>query len=207
MPEEWGKHLEMQFTLARGRGFLQVQEEGGKIRLYGELPEDGRGIYKGRIQGPGGGAYLAGTFLPEGEKLCLRRVMSREMLKDLGVWPVTGAEAVLAFPRGRRGGGEPVPTGWTRLLDLSARLGDPLLCRAAEGVAGALIRPAGEGVEIAVPFALGGRFPLTPLFCLMWVWEWDGTRYASVRLDKKGWPVMPQNRPRGEAERSKGSAD
>ena len=90
MPEEWGKHLEMQFTLARGRGFLQVQEEGGKIRLYGELPEDGRGIYKGRIQGPGGGAYLAGTFLPEGEKLCLRRVMSREMLKDLGVWPVTG---------------------------------------------------------------------------------------------------------------------
>ena len=107
MPEEWGKHLEMQFTLARGRGFLQVQEEGGKIRLYGELPEDGRGIYKGRIQGPGGGAYLAGTFLPEGEKLCLRRVMSREMLKDLGVWPVTGGGAGLSPGQTGRGGACP----------------------------------------------------------------------------------------------------
>ncbi|WP_390453001.1 hypothetical protein [Pseudoflavonifractor gallinarum] len=201
------KRVEMQFALAGGRGFLRVQEEGGKIHLYGELPEDGQGIYKGRIQGAGGGNYLAGTFLPEGRKLCLRRVVSRETLNELGVWPVTGAEAVLAFSRGKPGGGEPVPTGWTRLSDLPARLGDPLLRRAAEGVAGALIRPVGEGVEIAVPFTAGGRFHLTPLFCLMWVWEWGGARYASVRLDKRGWPITPKDRPGREPERSKGRTD
>ena len=52
------------FSLAGGQGWLTVEESGGRARCAAELPEDGKGLYKGYLCGTGGRALL-GTFLPE----------------------------------------------------------------------------------------------------------------------------------------------
>lgn len=51
------------FSLAGGQGWLTVEESGGRARCAAELPEDGKGLYKGYLCGTGGRALL-GTFLP-----------------------------------------------------------------------------------------------------------------------------------------------
>ena len=88
------------FSLDGGRGWLTLREEGGRVRLEAELPDDGRGLYKAWLLGRRGRA-LAGTFVPEGGALRLRRVLSLDELRRQGAWPVTGARAELAFAAGR----------------------------------------------------------------------------------------------------------
>ena len=61
------------FSLAGGQGWLTVEESGGRARCAAELPEDGKGLYKGYLCGTGGRALL-GTFLPEDGRLKLRRI-------------------------------------------------------------------------------------------------------------------------------------
>ncbi len=87
------------FSLAGGQGWLTVEESGGRARCAAELPEDGKGLYKGYLCGTGGRALL-GTFLPEDGRLKLRRTLSLDELRRQGAWPPTGARAELAFFRG-----------------------------------------------------------------------------------------------------------
>ena len=78
------------FSLAGGQGWLTIEESGGRARCAAELPEDGKGLYKGYLCGTGGRALL-GTFLPEDGRLKLRRTLSLDELRRQGAWPPTGA--------------------------------------------------------------------------------------------------------------------
>ena len=71
------------FSLAGGQGWLTVEESGGRARCAAELPEDGKGLYKGYLCGTGGRALL-GTFLPEDGRLKLRRTLSLDELRRQG---------------------------------------------------------------------------------------------------------------------------
>ena len=174
------------FSLDGGRGWLTVREENGRVRAEAQLPDDGRGLYKAWLLGERGRA-LAGTFVPEGGALKLRRALSLDELRREGAWPVTGGLAELAFPAGGRPGGErpAPPPGWRREACPGGRMGEPLLARAA-GEGPALYRREAEGFALAWPFAPGRPFPLTPLFC-----------FASVERLGEGWYAVFPFRPGG----------
>ena len=57
----------------------------------------GEGLYKLWLQGDGGGLLL-GTPAPEGRWLTLCRRISIAQARRAGVWPPTGAAALLTFP-------------------------------------------------------------------------------------------------------------
>ena len=163
------------FSLAGGQGWLTVEESGGRARCAAELPEDGKGLYKGYLCGTGGRALL-GTFLPEDGRLKLRRTLSLDELRRQGAWPPTGARAELAFSAGSPGGPHP-PEGWHWEEAPARRMGEPLLARAAGG-GRALYRPEPEGFSLAFPYAETRAFPLTPLFCFARVERMNGEFYA-----------------------------
>ena len=141
------------FSLAGGQGWLTVEESGGRARCAAELPEDGKGLYKG---------YLCGT-------------LSLDELRRQGAWPPTGARAELAFSAGSPGGPHP-PEGWHWEEAPARRMGEPLLARAAGG-GRALYRPEPEGFSLAFPYAETRAFPLTPLFCFARVERMNGANY------------------------------
>lgn len=177
------------FSLDGGRGWLTVQETGGRLSIAAELPDDRRGLYKGWLLGERGRA-LAGTFVPEGGVLRLRRTLSLDELRRQGAWPVTGGAAELAFAAGAVVGGEmpAPPAGWRWERRPAGRMGEPLLARAA-GEQRALYRPEEAGFSLAYPYSERRPFPLTPLFC-----------FASVRRLGEGWyavfPFQPGGCPR-----------
>lgn len=185
--------MEERFQFAGEHGFLTVREEGGQAILCGELQENRRGLYKGWLQGAAGARFLLGTFLPEKGRLCLRRKVPVSELKRRGVWPVTGAEAQLAFTAGEGSspvrGGESIPTGWEWTEHLARYLGDPLLKKSAAQIKSALIRPFEGGVQIALPFSTKEALGLTPLFCFMELKCLGKRYYVRFQVDKRGWPV------------------
>ncbi|MFQ7853806.1 MAG: hypothetical protein ACLRIS_00335 [Flavonifractor plautii] len=162
------------FSLAGGQGWLTVEESGGRARCAAELPEDGKGLYKGYLCGTGGRALL-GTFLPEDGRLKLRRTLSLDELRRQGAWPPTGARAELAFSAGSPGGPHS-PEGWHWEEAPARRMGNP--CWPGR-LAGAGAVPAGTGgFSLAFPYAETRAFPLTPLFCFARVERMNGEFYA-----------------------------
>ena len=158
------------------QGRLTVEEGAAAGRgARAELPEDGKGLYKGYLCGTGGRALL-GTFLPEDGRLKLRRTLSLDELRRQGAWPPTGARAELAFSAGSPGGPHP-PEGWHGEEAPARRRGEPLPARAAGG-GRALYRPEPEGFSLAFPYAETRAFPLTPLFCFARVERMNGEFYA-----------------------------
>ena len=89
--------MERRFSLADGQGALTLREEGGRVVLRAELPDDRRGLYKGWLTGTDGRRYPLGTFLPEHGQLTLQRTLSLSELQRQGVWPPLGAETALSF--------------------------------------------------------------------------------------------------------------
>ena len=176
------------FSLAGGQGWLTVEESGGRARCAAELPEDGKGLYKGYLCGTGGRALL-GTFLPEDGRLKLRRTLSLDELRRQGAWPPTGARAELAFSAGSPGGPHP-PEDWHWEEAPARRMGEPLLARAAGG-GRALYRPEPEGFSLAFPYAETRAFPLTPLFCFARVERMNGEFYAVFPFWPGGCPRLP----------------
>lgn len=180
------------FSLDGGRGWLTVREENGRARIEAELPDDRRGLYKGWLLGAHGRA-LAGTFVPEGGALKLRRTLSLDELRRQGAWPPAGAAAELAFAAGavpRREATAP-PAGWQWEPSPARRMGEPLLARAA-GERRALYRPEEGGFSLAYPFDPAAPFPLTPLFCFASVRRLGGTWYAVFPFRPGGCPRPPE---------------
>ena len=179
------------FSLDGGRGWLTLRDEGGRVRLEAELPDDGRGLYKAWLLGRRGRA-LAGTFVPEGGALKLRRVLSLDELRRQGAWPVTGARAELAFAAGSSpsGGRVPPPEGWRWENHPAGRMGESLLARAA-GERPALYRREAWGFSLARPFDPGQPFPLTPLFCFAAVEKVGGGWHAVFPFRPGGCPRLP----------------
>ena len=77
----------------RGGGSLTFRQEGTKLQLEAERPEDGRGLYKAWLRGSRGGKLLLGTLAPERGRLRLAGVLGG------------GAAGLLLPADGRRGTG------------------------------------------------------------------------------------------------------
>lgn len=190
--------MEKRFHLAEGRGWMTVQEEGNQIVIVGQLSDDRRGLYKGWLLGPGETRFLLGTFLPENGILKLRRRIPLSELKQRGIWPPAGAEAVLAFhisnqESGKSERGGTAPSGWEETRELERFLCDPLLKKAAVGLRGAIIRRETTGTQIALPFSVKEPLSLTPLFCLMQVGRLGERYYVRFHVNDQGWPICPKD--------------
>lgn len=174
--------LERQEIQLRGGGKLTVREEGMLVQLQASGPDDGRGLYKVWIHGPGG-RLLLGTLMPEGGSLHLRRRLSRGELERSGCWPVTGGETVLAFAfeRGR----------WLREERPERLVKDVVLRQALQGQT-MLLRRGADGFCLAAPFDSKRPFPLTPLFCLSKTEQVEGGSRVIFCFDKEGNPVVPK---------------
>lgn len=178
--------MEYRFPLG-ARGVLGIREEGPRAVVEARLPDDGRGLYKASLTGAGG-RLLLGTLLPERGQLALRRTLSLDQLRRQGVWPPTGGEVVLAFSAAGRA--DP-PPGWQWQPPPLERVSDPLLRRGLEALSQVLLRREGEGFALALPWAAGQPFPLTPLFCLARVERLGGRSCLVFAFDRTGWPAPP----------------
>lgn len=176
------------FSLAEGKGWLTVDTEGNRVVCSAQLAADGKGLYKCWLTGAGGKALL-GTLIPEGEVLRLRRTLSVAELKGHGVWPPTGAEAVLAFSFSEKKAGS--PQGWHRENNPARLMGEPLLARAA-GEGRALFRQEAGGFCLAYHFRTDRPFPLTPLFCFARLERLEGEDYVVFSFRPSGCPRVEE---------------
>lgn len=185
-----GGGVEKRFSLAEGRGWLSVREEGPRVVCQAELPDDGRGLYKAYLTG-GGGRMLLGTLMPEGAALRLRRVFSAGELERRGVWPPDGGGAELAFAFQKDPAAPPPPPGWTYEARPERLMGEALLARAVSGAAGALLRREEGGFLLALPYRADREFRLTPLFCFARVERLGERDYALFPFNACGCPRPP----------------
>ena len=178
----------MEHTLSFGRrGILRYWENGPKVELLMEVPNDGSGLYQGWIQG-GGERVELGTLLPEQQMLRLRRSLPMDRLRAAGCWPVKEAGLKLIHSFGVAG----PPQGWHK-EDNPARLfpKDPFLREMVSGLHSCLLWVGKEGFSLAVPFERGRPFSLVPLFCFARIRQLGG-RYHAV------FPFHHDGRPRRE---------
>lgn len=184
--------MEQRLHLGCGDGTLVVRENGPRVVLAAEQPDDQQGLYKAYLKGRTG-RLLLGTLMPENGRLCLRRTYSVDELRRKGCWPIEGAEVELAysFRQAEQRSGHPSgPPGWCREREPCRLLGEPLLRHAARELAWGLVRRNTEGFELALPVQDGKQFPITPLFCFARI-ETIGTgRFAVYCFNEKGMPIL-----------------
>lgn len=167
----------------RGGGRLTLREEGTLVQVQAARPNDGRGLYKVWLQGPGG-RLLLGTLVPEQGELRLRRRLRRGELERQGCWPVTGGETVLAFAFERG--------TWLQEERPERLVKDVVLRQALRGQT-MLLRRGEGGFWLAAPFDTRRPFPLTPLFCLAKSERVEGRSHVVFFFDREGNPVLPHN--------------
>lgn len=164
---------------------LSVRQEGPRVVLTAEGPDDAQGLYKAYLTGPGG-RYLLGTMIPEGGTLVARRTLSVDELRRHGVWPVGEARAELyyAFPS------EEPPPGWS----WSDRAGDffqeTSLSQAVTRLGRVLCRQEGERFTLAYPYDSDKEFPLPQLFCVSRLKTLGQRLFLLFSFESGGWPVV-----------------
>lgn len=181
--------MEVCYTLAAGRGWMKLREEGTRVICRAELEDDHRGLYKGYLLRDGR-RFSLGALLPENGRLCLCRALSREELCRQGLWPPTGGGVELAYAV-PEAGTRPPPAGWIREACPSRLMGDDLLRESASGLRDGLLRRTGEGFQLALPYVPGGPFRLTPLFCFAQLAELGGECRLIYTFDARGLPCFP----------------
>lgn len=181
--------MEWTYPLDGGRGRMTVRRDGGRVEVRARIPDDGRGLYKVWLLGAGGELPL-GTLLPEERELRLERRLDGLRLEAQGFWPPSGALVRRTFTFGaQKKHPAQGPRGFARVHPDQV-LGDPVL-RASGGTGELWSKRAGAENLLLVPVHPGKPFPLVPAFCLMRVVERDGAHWAALRLDERGWPVLP----------------
>jgi len=178
----------MEHTLSFGRrGILRYRENGPKVELLMEAPNDGSGLYQGWIQGTGERLEL-GTLMPEQQILRLARSLPLDRLRKAHCWPVKEAGITLVHSFGVAG----PPQAWHKEDD-PARLfpKDSLLRESVAQLQNCLLCVSKEGFSLAVPFDRGAPFGLVSLFCFARIRQLGG-RYHAV------FPFHHDGRPRTE---------
>ena len=168
----------------RGGGVLRLRQEGARVHLEAERPEDGRGLYKVWLHGDQGGKLLLGTLAPEGGRLRLRRTLTVSALERAGCWPQFRPAAVLAFSFQKE-----AETRWYCEQRPGALVSDPVLKGELEG--SMLCRKEEGGFSLAAPFRTDCPVPLTALICLARVERWNGRAHLVWSFDQKGMPRLP----------------
>ena len=185
--------MEDKFPVAGG--WLTCRHAGGRAELLLELPNDGRGLYRAWVQGPGGRTEL-GTLLPEGGCLRLGRSFPIQELQRRGCWPVTGGQVQMTYAisgAGSSPSGPAAPRGWGRLTQPGPCFPhDPVLALAARR-AGPCLRCRRESGEflLAWPWQPRQPFPLPPLFCLAQVKSLGGQPHVVFSFAPDSTPVVP----------------
>ncbi|MCI2105749.1 MAG: hypothetical protein LKK00_03395 [Intestinimonas sp.] len=179
--------MERRLSLSGGPGTLILRENGPRVTVLAERPDDGKGLYKAWIWGENG-RFLLGTMLPERNCLRAERTLSVDQLSRQGVWPVTGASAVLAFCA--RPGGAP-PQGWKRHQRPQELFSDCVLQRAARGLDSALICRRERGFSLAFAYQPRHTFPLVPAFCFARMEKLGNGFYLIFEFNEEGWPIPP----------------
>lgn len=181
--------MEWTYPLEGRRGAVTVRAEGARAGVRVRLADDGLGLYKVWLLGKGG-AFPLGTLLPEGGELHLERSIPVSTLEERGFWPPAGAEVRRTFTFGEaKKHPERGPLGFEAARP-DRVLGDPVLRGCGEGTT-LWARRTGEQTLLLMPFRTDGPLPLVPAFCLMGVVEREGRRWLTLRLDGRGWPILP----------------
>ena len=185
-----GSKMEQTFPVEQG--WLTCRQTGERVELAMELPNPGRGLYRGYALGAGGRVDL-GTLLPEGGRLRLRRTVSVDHLRRQGCWPVTGGRVALTYAFSGRQETK-LPKGWQRHAhpeDLFPQ--DELLARAAKaaGPCPFFRREAGDFC-LAYPWLPQRPAPLVPAICLAQVKRLDGQVYFVFHFTQAGRPMIPE---------------
>lgn len=165
-----------------GGGVLTARQEGTQVRLEAVRPKDDRGLYKVWLLGRKGGRMLLGTMVPEGNALRLGRTCAVSALERAGCWPLAGAEGALAFRFGQE-------TGWRGETHPERHIQDPVLRQQLKGPV--MVRRAGQGVDLAVPFRTDYPVPMPALFCLARIEQVEGRPCLVWRFDQEGRPEVP----------------
>lgn len=172
--------MEERFPM-KGGGTLTLRQEGLRVHMEAERPEDGKGLYKVWLHGDQGGRLLLGTLAPEQGKLVLRRSLSVGALERAGCWPQFRAEAPLAFSFGGA-------RGWYCEQHPERLLADPVLRAQIPGPM--LCLRQGEGFSLSAPFRSDRPFPLPALFCLARTERREGRLYLVWPFDREGRPLV-----------------
>lgn len=186
--------MEEKFPVANG--WLTCRQEGNRAELRLELPNDGRGLYRAWVQGPGGRTEL-GTLLPEGGCLRLARSFPIQELRRRGCWPVTGGQVQMTYAFSGAPSHPATPRGWARLPQpWQCFPQDPVLAQAARQ-AGPCLRCRKETGEflLAWPWEPRQPFPLAPLFCLAQVKNVGGRPHVVFSFTAESVPVVPPGEP------------
>ncbi len=168
----------------RGGGVLRLRQEGPRVHMEAERPEDGQGLYKVWLHGDQGGKLLLGTLVPEGKQLRLRRVLTVSTLERAGCWPQFRPAAVLAFSFQEQEG-----NGWYCERQPGRLVSDPVLRERLSG--SMLCRRGGDGFSLAAPFRTDSPVLLAPLFCLARVERWNGRPHLVWSFSREGVPRLP----------------
>lgn len=167
---------------------FSVYEDGPRVRITAEYPDDHEGLYKAYLQGTKG-RVLMGTLAPEHGRLRISRTFSVDSLRRDDVWPLENVDIVLSYPAPVSS--ENLPDGWSHVERLSTLMSDDVLKQSSSSVQNALIHQEENGFLIAIPFT--GSFELSPLFCLAAVRSMEGKDYSVFTFNQKGIPVLPHN--------------
>ena len=180
--------MEQRFSLEQGS--ILCQEQRDHVEVIAHWNNDGRGLYKGYLQGEHGQLEL-GALLPEGNQLNLRRSISIAKLKQVGCWPITGGQLVLVHSFGGTG----LPTGW-RKEENPARLfaHDVILRNAAEQLGRCLLCQSEAGFGLAIPYHQNKPFEMLPVFCFARLEQLNGTWYVVFRFHPDASPRWPPKR-------------
>ncbi len=171
-------------------GRLHLEEQGRRLFAQATREDDGRGLYKAYLTGERGGELLLGTLAPEGGRLYLQRLLSRNELERRGLWPVKGGRVELAFPFSPSAPPEAVGP-WRREETPGRLLGEELLRRCAGKLHYALVKEEEGGFALAAPYDPSMPFPLCPIFCFGSLEEVAGDWYAVYHFNPCGCPIFP----------------
>lgn len=175
--------MEQRYAMSQGLGVLLVKENGPRILVSAERPDDGSGLYKAFFWG-NGGRILLGTMAPEEGRLKIRRTFSREELRRQNVWPIQGGSAELFFSF------QAPPSGWSWTEGGGLSLSEGSLRREAARLGRVLSRRKEEKLTLAYPFLPGKEFPFSELFCFARMAELSGRTYVLFSFDGKGVPTF-----------------
>lgn len=179
--------MEQRFALDGGTGALMVREEGLRAVVTAERPDDGLGLYKAYLRGPGGRISL-GTLAPDGGVLRVRRTLSLDELRRRGAWPPRGGGAELSFPFA----GTDAPSGWRWVRPEELPLREAELLRKAVRLGRVLCREGEERLTLAYPFSTRREFPYPELFCLARLMSVEGELRALFDFSREGEPLLPK---------------
>lgn len=151
---------------------LRVEEQGLNVTITAYCPDDGAGLYKVYLKGLR--PFLLGTLVPENSLLKLTRTLSKNQLKEAGVYPVSQGEKVLVFPFKN----DIIPEGWYKL---ESGMFETL----KEKVKGELFyKDAGENINICWEYRCEREIHFTECFCFLSLETWGDKQFFVLSLKK-----------------------